>query len=61
MASIREPEQNRHSTSKHGYVETLRTVTKDDSEQHAIAPRRTAGAASRNFWLTYEDNEIIFV
>lgn len=45
MAAIRAQAELRHSISKHGHVETLRTVTADDSEHHATAPMRKAGAA----------------
>lgn len=45
MASIRAQAELRHSISKHGYVETFRTVTKGDSEHHVIALMRKARAA----------------
>lgn len=62
MASIRAHAGLRHSVSRHGYVGTFRTVTKDDSETSCDHSHVTGlEQQDRNFWLTHDSNKIVFV
>lgn len=60
MTSIRAQTEQRYSISKHGNVETFRTVTKDDSETSRDQPHEK-GLKQQNFWLIDDGNKIVFV
>lgn len=62
MASLRVQAELRHSISKHGYVETFRTVTEDNSEHHVIMHmKKGPEQQDRNFWFTYDSDKFVFV
>lgn len=62
MASVRAKAERRHSTSKHGYVETFRTITEHDSNTSCdYSHEKGLEEQDRNFWLKQDSNKIAFL